>query len=229
MWTRSLGIMQESTGGVESWAKHCNRHWASLPSDVNPECLQECDWPPNTANTPMRENVHKSCVLLNWVRALVFSEHFTNFAPRTNYVCLVCATTRGAIKNFHIKSLSAIWATSWKNLFMSYANNKGADQPALPRSLISAFVVCCLESIISLVSICAISLLSLASVALSLIWSETLEGRFSHDVAHLILALSFTMSKGNLFDPGHPDGEFGLQTELLSMQSNGSYCYVSAL
>ena len=27
-----------------------------------------------------------------------------------------------------------------KNLFMPYANNKGADQPAHPRSLISAFV-----------------------------------------------------------------------------------------
>ena len=35
------------------------------------------------------------------------------------------------------------------------------------------------------------------------------------------------MSKGNMFDPGHPDGEFGLQTELV--QSNGSYCYGSAL
>ena len=31
---------------------------------------------------------------------------------------------------------------------MSYANNKGADQPAHPRSLISAFVVRCLDSII---------------------------------------------------------------------------------
>ena len=37
--------------------------------------------------------------------------------------------------------------------FMSYANNKGADQPAHPRSLISAFVVRWLDSIISLDSI----------------------------------------------------------------------------
>ena len=35
-----------------------------------------------------------------------------------------------------------------ENLFMPYANNKGADQPAHPRSLISAFVVRCLDSII---------------------------------------------------------------------------------
>ena len=32
------------------------------------------------------------------------------------------------------------WAMSWENLFMPYANNKGADQPAHPHSLISAFV-----------------------------------------------------------------------------------------
>ena len=43
---------------------------------------------------------------------------------------------------------------------MSYANNKGADQPAHPR-----FVVRCLDSIISLDSIAKISRLYLASVA----------------------------------------------------------------
>ena len=32
------------------------------------------------------------------------------------------------------------WAAWWENLFMPYANNKGADQPAHPRSPISAFV-----------------------------------------------------------------------------------------
>ena len=44
-----------------------------------------------------------------------------------------------------------------KMCLMSYVNNKGADQPAHPRSLISAFVVCCLDSIISLDSIAEIS------------------------------------------------------------------------
>ena len=72
---------------------------------------------------------------------------------------------------------------------MSYANNKGADQPAHPRSLISAFVVRCLNSIISVVSISEISSLQLASVAeqasLSLTWSKTPDDTFSHDVAHL--------------------------------------------
>ena len=46
-----------------------------------------------------------------------------------------------------------------KMCLMSYANNKGADQPARPRSLISAFVFRCLESIISLDSIAEIALL----------------------------------------------------------------------
>ena len=58
----------------------------------------------------------------------------------------------------HICALGAIeWATSWENLFMLYANNKGADQSALPRSLISTFVVRCRDSIIPLVSITEIS------------------------------------------------------------------------
>ena len=40
-----------------------------------------------------------------------------------------------------------------RNLFLPYVNNEGADQPAHPRSLISAFVVRCLDRIILLVSI----------------------------------------------------------------------------
>ena len=45
---------------------------------------------------------------------------------------------------------SKLWAMSWENLFMPYANNK--DQPAHPCSLISAFVVHCLDSIIPLLA-----------------------------------------------------------------------------
>ena len=60
---------------------------------------------------------------------------------------------------------------------MPYADNKGADQPVHPRSLISAFIVRCLEGIIPLVSISEISSLYLASQAaqacLSLPWSQT--------------------------------------------------------
>ena len=66
----------------------------------------------------------------------------------------------------------------------------GTDQSAHPRSLISTFVIRCLDSIILLVSIFKISSLYLASVAaqtgLSLPWSENSEDRFSRDEAHLI-------------------------------------------
>ena len=64
---------------------------------------------------------------------------------------------------------------------LPYANNKGAD--------LTAFVVRCLDSVISLVSVTKISSLMLAYVAeqasLSLTWSETPEDTFSHDEAEL--------------------------------------------
>ena len=60
---------------------------------------------------------------------------------------------------------------------MPYVNDKGADQPAHPRSLISAFVVHCLDSIISLVSNFMCSFKILASLwswaGLSLTWLQT--------------------------------------------------------
>ena len=85
---------------------------------------------------------------------------------------------------------------------MLYANNKGADQPdqpAHPRSLISAFVVRCLDSVMSLVSVTKISSLMLASEAeqasLSLTWSETPEDTFSHDEVHLLWYFAFLTPK----------------------------------
>ena len=75
---------------------------------------------------------------------------------------------------------------------MPYANNKGADQPAHPRSLISAFVVRCLVSIIPLVCISEISSLCLTSVAAQagsiLPWSQTLK------IGFLVTRLSFACS-----------------------------------
>ena len=61
-----------------------------------------------------------------------------------------------------------------KKPVLTYANNKGADQPAHPRSLISAFIVRCLDSIFPLVSMSKISSLYLASVAVHRsVWSES--------------------------------------------------------
>ena len=47
--------------------------------------------------------------------------------------------------------------TMRKPVLAIYANNKGADQPKHPHSLISAIVVCCLDGIIFLLAIAEIS------------------------------------------------------------------------
>ena len=71
---------------------------------------------------------------------------------------------------------------------MQYANNKGAD----PRSLISDFVVRCLDSITPLVS--GMSSLKLVSVAkqagLCLTWSQLPEDMFSHGPAQIKMLCS---------------------------------------
>ena len=83
-----------------------------------------------------------------------------------------------------------IWAKSWENLFMPYASNKGEDQPAHLRSLISIFVVRCLDHIIPILAKSKNLRLELASVAQQGSWSHTWsqhpEDRFSHDVAHFM-------------------------------------------
>ena len=75
------------------------------------------------------------------------------------------------------------WATPWENLFIPYANNKVADQPAHPGCLIRAFTVRYLDSVILLLAVPQISRLYLASVAeqagLSLTWSCNSKDRFS--------------------------------------------------
>ena len=89
-----------------------------------------------------------------------------------------------------INLYSENWATSWENLFVSYAINKGADQPAHPRSLISAFVLRCLDSIISL-SFLMCNFKTLASLWSWAGWFESYlvanpEDRFSRDEAQLL-------------------------------------------
>ena len=91
-----------------------------------------------------------------------------------------------------------------KMCLMSYANNKGADQPAHTRSLISPLVVHYLDSIISLDSIAKISRHYLASVAaqagLCLAWSETPEDMFCRVVAHLFCSkFIYFISKFTLY------------------------------
>ena len=106
------------------------------------------------------------------------------------YKCLSISAVLRAITNKH-SWCRAVISCSYtlcnprhdKTCFLLYVNNKGADQPAPPHSLIYAFVVPCLDSIITLLAIAEISRPKLVSVAEQAGFSLT-EDRFSHDVAH---------------------------------------------
>ena len=69
-----------------------------------------------------------------------------------------------------------------KTCLIPYANNKGADQPAHPRSLFGVLDVRCLESIVSLDAIAEILTLPVASIVkqrgLSLTWWQSLKTDF---------------------------------------------------
>ena len=124
---------------------------------------------------------------LNLMKMVLISKNFIltipNFWRSSDLYCLVTF-----IKPGHEKMCR-----------MSYANNKGADQPAHPRNLISAFVVRCLDSIISLDSTAEISRLQLASVAaqagLCLTWSEIPEDTFCRVAAHFENSVIFWIVK----------------------------------
>ena len=55
-----------------------------------------------------------------------------------------------------IVSLTGKWASTRENLSSGVANNTGADQPAHPRSLISAFVIRYMKSIVVQLASCEI-------------------------------------------------------------------------
>ena len=82
-----------------------------------------------------------------------------------------------------------------KNLLVPYATNKGADQPAHPRSLISTFIVRSLDSILLILAITEISSVQLVSLAvqagLSHTWPQTPENRFSRDKGHMETGKAF--------------------------------------
>ena len=102
--------------------------------------------------TPYSKLIHHYTNLVTW--RLKLSD---NIQPST---CIVLGRHIRSIQVYwKLRFKGYNWAPPWKNLFMPYANNKSADQPqpAHPRSLINVFVVRCLHSIISLVSISEIS------------------------------------------------------------------------
>ena len=55
-----------------------------------------------------------------------------------------------------------IWTSTRENLILFHVNNKGEDQPALPRSPVSAFVIRYLEGIVVIVHMIMQASLSLA-------------------------------------------------------------------
>ena len=71
---------------------------------------------------------------------------------------------------------------------MSYANIKGADQPAHPHSLISAFAVRCLDNIIPILVISKMLSLYLTSVAEQV--SLILPGRTAPTTGFLMTCLN---------------------------------------
>ena len=88
-------------------------------------------------------------------------------------------------------STHIIWASTRENLSLGVANNKGPDQPAHPRRLISTLVIPILESLISKLATCEISIFLLVSVAgetgliLALIVGNP-EDRFCRVKAHMV-------------------------------------------
>ena len=89
-------------------------------------------------------------------------------APITKFY-VTCGHTTFMTWRYPLNNSDIIWPGHAKTCHMSYANNKGADQSAHPRSLISAFVVRSLDSIIFLVS--------RFKAGLNLNWSQTLEDK----------------------------------------------------
>ena len=95
------------------------------------------------------------------------------------------------IITFFSRVVKDILAMSWENLFVPHANNKGADQPAHPRSLISTFVVRCLDSILPILAESKMSSpCSWAGQFESYLVANP-EDMFSHDEAHIMVYSMF--------------------------------------
>ena len=90
--------------------------------------------------------LHKMCCKMIWKFCEIWSSYGNWLPDRPNSVGFYLTVWDMACMHWDQNSQCLPFfklykgATSWGNLFMPYANNKGADQPAHPRSLISIFV-----------------------------------------------------------------------------------------
>ena len=114
--------------------------------------------PATLAITTLASCFHIAC---SFDDILLYFQKMTGFDTRLLFAQLSVQLCK--VGKYEI--ILAGWMSHVMNLLMPYATNKCADQHAHPRSLISAFIVPCLDSIILLVSITEISSLCLASLA----------------------------------------------------------------
>ena len=73
----------------------------------------------------------------------------TNMPPARKLEVLKSDESKKKKKKKKMLGNVLLWASKGENLSLEFVNNKGTDQPALPRSLISAFVIRLLECITS--------------------------------------------------------------------------------
>ena len=76
-----------------------------------------------------------------WVISDTFSE--------VSILCMPCTKLQLETFTEGTNMIQTNWASTLENLSFGLVNNKGADQPVHPRSVISAFYFCSLKSIIS--------------------------------------------------------------------------------
>ena len=103
------------------------------------------------------------------------------FATIKNYLLLLYYVR--VVKPFRISHI-ILRPLSRENLTLSHVNNKGTDQSAHPASLLGAFVICSLESIIAKQVNLVHSKLqaSIQQADFSKIWSEILKKRYTEHI-----------------------------------------------
>ena len=82
---------------------------------------------------------------------------YTIRVHKTNRILPLQVTKTKDSETFRVSLKCSVIELCHEKLFMPYANNKGTDQPAHPRCLISTFVVRCLDSIIPILAKAKIS------------------------------------------------------------------------
>ena len=106
---------------------------------------------------PSRQLTTKVLIRLHkcagWSAPLLFAYDINRFFSWHRSYVVSCQISHSQLASHH--KMKGQFHMS--HLLLPYANSKGTDQPAHPRSLISTFVVRCLDSIIPLVSISRIS------------------------------------------------------------------------